>query len=115
MNSFNVVKAIEGLLFAPKSPIGFKPEAIKIKDMISVLKIPKTATVLDEGSWVRVKRGLYAGDLAMVHRVDESKGKAWLKLIPRLDFTPAESTDPGVKRKRKTRPRAVHFNREDAM
>merc|ERR1712137_196067 len=73
----------------------------------------------DEGSWVRVKRGLYTGDLAMVHRVDQAKGKAWIKLVPRLDFSGDNDADnePGFKRKQRnrTKPPAVHFNRDDAI
>jgi hypothetical protein len=34
--------------------------------MPEVLKVPKQTVALEKGSWVRVKRGLYKGDLAQV-------------------------------------------------
>lgn len=114
-NNDQKTKVIEGIVaFSSKSPLGFKPEAIKINDMTSILRIPKITTVLDKGSWVRVKRGLYAGDLALVHRVDESKSKAWIKLVPRIDYSASDAPSVGSKRKRGNRPPAIHYNSEDA-
>ena len=42
-----------------------------------------------DGQWVRIKNGLYGGDLARVHYVDYAKRKAMVKLVPRV-FTHAE-------------------------
>lgn len=39
---------------------------------------------LKEGQWVRIKKGLYAGDVAMVQDFDESKTRIQVKLVPRL-------------------------------
>ena len=108
-----LVKAIEGILsVSMRTPVGTKTEAIRLQDMISMLRIPKSVTTVEEGSWVRVKRGVYSADLGQVHRVDESKGKVWIKLIPRIDLN---KLDPGEKRKRKARAAAVHFNAEEMM
>ena len=37
-----------------------------MKEMPEVLKIPQKQISLEKGSWVRVKRGVYKGDLAQV-------------------------------------------------
>jgi len=41
---------------------------------------------IKRGDFVRVKRGVYRGDLAMVHSVDEARQRVTIKLIPRIDF-----------------------------
>ncbi len=40
----------------------------------------------DVGSWVRMKTGLYKGDLAKVTLVDHSAQRATIKLVPRIDY-----------------------------
>ena len=105
------------LSFSSRLPFTSKPEAIKISEMPSVLKVPKSTMALGKGSWVRIKRGLYKADLAQVHRVDESDNKLWVKIIPRLDLTP-ENEAPGDKRRRRRhsqRPPANFFNRDEIM
>eukprot|EP00341_Mesodinium_pulex_P001277 CAMPEP_0116994904 /NCGR_PEP_ID=MMETSP0467-20121206/68425_1 /TAXON_ID=283647 /ORGANISM="Mesodinium pulex, Strain SPMC105" /LENGTH=105 /DNA_ID=CAMNT_0004693095 /DNA_START=643 /DNA_END=960 /DNA_ORIENTATION=+ len=37
------------------------------------------------GQWVRVNRGLYKGDLAQIHSIEEHRTRITIKLIPRLD------------------------------
>ncbi len=36
--------------------------------------------------WVRVKHGLYKGDLAKVLDVDYSRDRATIQIVPRLDY-----------------------------
>ena len=47
---------------------------------------------IKDGQWVRIKKGLYDGDLAQVDWVDHAKRKAMVKLVPRL-FTLAEEDE----------------------
>ena len=85
--------------------------------MPSVLKVPKSSSALGKGSWVRIKRGLYKGDLAQVHRVDESESKFWVKIIPRLDLTISDDfmEDGKKKRRRKQRPPAKFFDPDEVL
>jgi len=42
---------------------------LKLSEMVSVMTVPKKQVNLRKGSWVRIKRGIYAKDLAQVHVV----------------------------------------------
>lgn len=53
--------------------------------MTDVLTVTRKNISLKKGDWVRVKRGLYKGDLAQVQEWDEVRGKVTVKLIPRLE------------------------------
>jgi len=59
---------------------------VKLNEMVSVLSVPKKKVNLRKGSWVRIKRGTYHGDLAQVHEYDDISQTVWVKLIPRLDL-----------------------------
>lgn len=50
----------------------------------SVLNVSHARPQLAKDSWVRMKRGVYRGDLAQVVQADEVAQKALVKLIPRL-------------------------------
>ena len=60
---------------------------VPIKEMTAVLAVPKKTSGLQREGWVRIKRGTYKGDIAQVVEMDESRGRAVVKLIPRLDLT----------------------------
>ena len=55
--------------------------------MVDCLKVKAKEIELKKDSWVRVKRGKYAGDLARVIEVAESGENAVIKLIPRIEYT----------------------------
>ena len=40
----------------------------------------------EEGSWARVKAGVYKSDLCKVTIVDYSRDRAEVKLVPRIDY-----------------------------
>ncbi|KAI8869756.1 hypothetical protein GQ42DRAFT_146744 [Ramicandelaber brevisporus] len=88
----DVTDAIANIPFIFKS---VKPELISMNDAIDTVKIPVNISntndsvdvELDIGSWVRVKRGTYGGDLAQVINVDESGENITVKLMPRIDYT----------------------------
>ncbi|CAN8257190.1 unnamed protein product [Cochlearia groenlandica] len=48
--------------------------------------IQKKTKNFSEGTWARVKNGMYKGDLAQVVAVSDSRKKALIKLIPRIDI-----------------------------
>jgi len=64
---------------------GSKITLVNFADRTQIFESDPTKTVqVKIGQWVRVKRGLYEGDLAQIQDIDESKGRVEVKLVPRL-------------------------------
>jgi transcription elongation factor SPT5 len=95
---------------------------VPIEEMAPLLLIKKQDVNLTPGSWVRIRRGKYGGDLAQVMDITENGEEVGLKFIPRIDLNPRE--DPigpdGKKRKKTlglttagTRPPQRFFNFEE--
>uniref|UniRef100_A0A1J3CTC2 Putative transcription elongation factor SPT5-like protein 1 n=1 Tax=Noccaea caerulescens TaxID=107243 RepID=A0A1J3CTC2_NOCCA len=51
----------------------------------NLLTVQRKTKNVSEGTWARVKGGIYKGDLAQVVAVSDSRRKALIKLIPRID------------------------------
>jgi transcription elongation factor SPT5 len=64
-----------------------KLKLIPMHEMKDVLRIPVKKRLLKKGDWVRVRSGLYKGDLAQVNDYDNSTGEALIRLIPRLNLS----------------------------
>lgn len=94
-NERQVSQAIQGLVGVYPSK-GFV--LVPIEEMASLLKIKKIETTLMPGTWVRIKRGKYAGDLAQILDVTENGEDAGVKFIPRIDLTPKDGES--LKRKK---------------
>ncbi|KAL1920767.1 uncharacterized protein VTP21DRAFT_11402 [Calcarisporiella thermophila] len=94
----HVQHALNGMLGVYMSSISL----VSIQDMVNVLKIVKKEVDLEPGRWVRIRRGLYQGDLAQIIEIPESGDSVVVKLIPRLDLGPKEELIPGSKRKKNT-------------
>ncbi|KAI9843960.1 MAG: transcription elongation factor spt5 [Sclerophora amabilis] len=62
-----------------------KTVLVPIKEMPDLLRVTKTQD-LEPGSYVRVKRGKYQGDLAQVEAVEQNGLEVELRLVPRLDY-----------------------------
>ena len=60
---------------------------VPIKEMTDVMRVVKEKVRLKEGTWERMKRGVFKDDLAQIDFVEPSEHKIRLKLIPRIDFT----------------------------
>lgn len=86
---------------------GTKPMMLPLEEMPDLLRIKKTRQ-LEPGMYVRVKRGLYAGDLGQIDDVEANNVNMTVKLVPRLDYGLTEDANaaPGTDNKRK-RPAAV--------
>ncbi|XP_014204352.1 transcription elongation factor SPT5-like [Copidosoma floridanum] len=91
---------------------------VPIKEMTDVLRVNST-TNLKSAQWVRMKRGLYKGDLAQIDYVDLAQNKVHLKLIPRIDYLKLRGAlrltaneDDIPKRKRNKRPPQKLFDPE---
>ena len=114
----HVLKALGGLrsVFFSK-----KPKLVPIEEMVTAISYikPKTKAV-KQGSWVRMKSGLYKGDLARVHMVDMNEGRAQVKLVPRLDLAAmaskkaASSRGEAAKKGPRSRPLPKPFIPEEA-
>ncbi|WVZ73461.1 hypothetical protein U9M48_021764 [Paspalum notatum var. saurae] len=63
-----------------------RPTLVPIREMSDVLSVKSKSVDLSMDSWVRMKLGLYKGDLAKVVAVDSAHQKVTVKLIPRIDL-----------------------------
>ncbi|MCO5547748.1 hypothetical protein L7F22_001199 [Adiantum nelumboides] len=59
---------------------------VPIKEMTDVLSVESKSVELAKDSWVRVKTGIYKGDLAKVVDVDHVRQRVTIKLVPRIDL-----------------------------
>uniref|UniRef100_A0ACD5Z5R6 Uncharacterized protein n=1 Tax=Avena sativa TaxID=4498 RepID=A0ACD5Z5R6_AVESA len=59
---------------------------VPTKEMTDVLSVTTKSCDLSSDTWVRVKLGIYKGDLAKVVDVDDVNQKVTVKLIPRIDL-----------------------------
>lgn len=85
LSSVQVEAAIQGLdLFTTYD--GIKP--LKLDEMVDVLRIGKRTEKQKLGTWVRLTRGMYKGDLGQVSSVRDgyAEGQVLVRLIPRLDY-----------------------------
>ncbi|KAH9934104.1 transcription elongation factor Spt5 [Amylocystis lapponica] len=98
---------------------------VPIEEMASLLQIKKQDLTVTPGSWVRIKRGKYQGDLAQVMDITENGEEVGLKFIPRIDLNPKDDAalDGGHKRKKagsglssfSMRPPQRFFNYEEVV
>ncbi|TDL27811.1 transcription elongation factor Spt5 [Rickenella mellea] len=119
-SSQHVSQACNGLVGVyPSRGINLVP----IEEMASLLQIKKKDTSVTPGSWVRIKRGKYAGDLAQVMDMTENGEEVGLKFLPRIDLNPKDDVlVDGRKRKKLgsalssvTRPPQRFFNYEEVI
>jgi transcription elongation factor SPT5 len=74
---------------------------VNIGDAVALLKLQPFDLMLREGSWVRIKRGAYAEDLAYLYHLDmtelnerrlqRTRGTACVRVIPRIVTGPVSS------------------------
>ena len=95
-----------------------KTMLVPIKEMPDILSTVKKDILLKPMSWVRIKRGKFAGDLAQVIEMEEGRNVALLKIIPRIDLAnlkrSTKAVNPADKRKKmQARPPARLFKPEE--
>ena len=95
---------------------------VPIEEMASLLQIKKQDLTVTPGTWVRIKRGKYQGDLAQVMDITENGEDVGLKFIPRIDLNPRDDASvDGRKRKKASagistmRPPQRFFNYEEVV
>lgn len=77
----NVREAIQDISFLRENTIKIVP----LTEMTQVFNYDKIDRIdVKPGKWVRVKSGVYEGDLAQVIHVEDPVSKIYVKLIPRL-------------------------------
>ena len=97
--SVTISDRVEGMLYLEAFKEGHVREAIKginhiyqskvtqvpRNEMHQVLEMDKAnKAVIKKGQWVRIKGGLYSGDLARVLEVTDAKNGAICKIVPRI-------------------------------
>lgn len=82
-------------------------------EMTQVLNFDKVEKVdLKSNQWVRIKSGLYEGDLAQILYIQDLSNKIWIKIIPRM-FENNENMkigDYSKQAKKSVRPKQQFFN-----
>ncbi|KAI0217323.1 transcription elongation factor spt5 [Massospora cicadina] len=96
----------------------YKITLVPRKEMVDVVEVKNKASELKLGSWARIKRGKYQGDLCQVIRISDTQEMVRVKIIPRLDLsgeTSQESGRFGTKRASQStaRPPQRLFNRRE--
>jgi len=99
-------------------------QLVPIEEMASLLQIKKQDMTLTPGTWVRIRRGKYAGDLAQVVDLTENGEDVGVRLVPRIDMNPRDDGgQDALNKKRKKaaagpgtmRPPQRLFNYEEIM
>lgn len=82
---------------------------IPVQELPLLLKPNKSDDVtLEEGNYVRVKRGIYKGDLAVVDQISENNLEVMLKIVPRLDYGKFDEIDSKTGQRKTRRPTFAH-------
>ncbi|KAJ3731768.1 transcription elongation factor SPT5 [Lentinula guzmanii] len=83
---------------------------VPIDEMALLLMIKKVdgGEKIVPGTWVRLKRGKYAGDLAQVVDVTENGEEVGVRFVPRIDLNPREDDGGGRKRKKNPAPNTTN-------
>ncbi|KAL6525005.1 hypothetical protein OROMI_030598 [Orobanche minor] len=108
----HVREAVKGMRTIYPSKIMLVP----IKEMTDVLSVESKAIDISRDTWVRMKIGIYKGDLAKVVDVDNVRQRATVKLIPRIDLQALASKLEGreVPKKKAFTPPARFMNIDEA-
>ena len=102
-NLENIQEAIQGVM----NVYGNTVKIVPVNEMTQCLTIKSKEKELVVGSWIRVRRGKYAGDLGQILNIDSAENVT-VKLVPRLDIFGE------LKRKKmEQRPPAKLFNYRD--
>lgn len=105
-NSLAVVKALQGIPGVAHSPgshtFGITLVDIGDRPLLLNMEMNGLHSSIKPLSWVRFKKGLYRGDLALVRDVDGSTQHCEVYVVPRLAYD--------GKRKRGNRPPPAYFD-----
>ncbi|CAM0943830.1 unnamed protein product [Alopecurus aequalis] len=74
---------------------------VPTKEMADVLSVKSKSVDLSRDTWVRLKLGIYKGDLAKVVDVDDVHQRVTVKLVPRIDLQALTDKLNGLKVEKK--------------
>ena len=102
-----VMEAIQGV----RGLLQYTMRLVPIQDMTTVMTVTSKKKPVKKNEWVRMTRGHYKGDLALVMAVKESGLKCIVQCVPRLDLTLSDLPPEEARIRRKTvRPPQKFFN-----
>lgn len=102
-----VMEAIQGV----RGLLQYTMRLVPIQDMTTVMTVTSKKKPVKKNEWVRMTRGHYKGDLALVKDVKESGLKCVVQCVPRLDLTLADLPPEEARVRRRTvRPPQKFFN-----
>lgn len=85
----HVKEAVKGL----SSVLGGKVVQVSREEMPGIYQNEKQTVNLERHQWVRVKQGLYGGDLGLVEKIEDNR--VWLRLVPRMELQKEQQAKGG--------------------
>ena len=105
-----VLEAIQGV----RGLLIYTMRLIPIQDMTTVMTVTPKKKPVKKDDWVRMTRGHYKGDLALVKSVRDSGLKCIVQCVPRIDLTLADLPPEEARVRRRTvRPPQKFFNAQE--
>eukprot|EP00546_Thalassionema_frauenfeldii_P004555 CAMPEP_0178917180 /NCGR_PEP_ID=MMETSP0786-20121207/13100_1 /TAXON_ID=186022 /ORGANISM="Thalassionema frauenfeldii, Strain CCMP 1798" /LENGTH=1094 /DNA_ID=CAMNT_0020590695 /DNA_START=80 /DNA_END=3364 /DNA_ORIENTATION=- len=105
-----VMEAIQGI----RGLLPYSMRLIPINDRTNVMTVKPSKVPVKENEWVRLQRGQYKGDLALVKLVRDSGQKCVVQFVPRLDLTLSRLSQEKARIRRRTvKPPQKFFNLEE--
>jgi transcription elongation factor SPT5 len=105
-----VKEAVQGV----RGLLQYTMKLVPIHDMTTVMTVVSKKKPVKKNEWVRMTRGHYKGDLALVRSVKESGLKCIVQCVPRLDLTLADLPPEEARIRRRTvRPPQKFFSAQE--
>jgi len=106
----SVKEAVQGI----RGLMSYTMRMVPINDMTTVMTVVPKKKPVKKNEWVRMTRGPYKGDLALVRAVRGSGLKCVIQCVPRLDLTLSDLPPEEARIRRRTvRPPQKFFNAQE--
>jgi len=106
-NEPSVIEALQGV----RGVMTYSMTKVPISDMTTVMSVVPKKVPVKKNDWVRMTRGHFKGDLALVKHVRDSGLKCVIQCVPRLDLTLSDLPPEEAKIRRRTvKPPQKFFN-----
>lgn len=105
-----VIEAMQGI----RNLMQYSMRLVPISDMTTVMTVVPKKKPVKKNDWVRMSRGHFKGDLALVKAVRDSGLKCIIQCVPRIDLTLSDlPPDEARVRRRTVRPPQKFFNPQE--
>jgi len=105
-----VIEAVQGI----RNLMQYSMRLIPISDMTTVMTVVPKKKPVKKNAWVRMCRGHFKGDLALVKAVRDSGLKCIIQCVPRIDLTLSDLPPEEARVRRRTvRPPQKFFNPQE--